>query len=331
MKEVKIRIIPAIGLFFCIQIFFIWLSTNFYPNNSIGYGIFGGILTSFCLYFLIKGMQDTEDFTNSIPENLQLSTAPTFTLAVIAFISFIIFTSFLTSMYSNIKENELKQFGKITTGEILKGYSETGRNVVGSYNVTVEYSVKGETIKAFTKVSPTEFQNCYVGKEVKLIYSTKNPNLIDVIGDDTKVETYVKIKNRAILISDLLKIIDLSKDQTEAYLNSISYPWNYESDKKGWINTEKLLYLLKPSDKSVSYLTTTFNPEELNDEIDKLKFQKLDTISNSKKSPGEKIKLRMLSAEGLYKNDSYALLIKSTMIGTNGQMGMVIQLEKIQK
>ncbi len=331
MKEVKIRIIPAIGLFFCIQIFFIWLSANFYPNNSIGYGILGGILTSFCLYYSVKGMQDTEDFTNSIPENLRLGTAPTFSLAVIAFISFIIFTSFLTSMYSDNKENELKQFGKITTGEVLDGFSETGTHVVGSYKVTVEYSVNGETITGFTTVSPTEFQNCYIGKEVKLIYSTKNPNLIDIIGDDSKVETYTKIKNRTILISDLLKIMDLNKDQTEAYLNSISYPWNYESDKKGWINTEKLLYLLKPSDKSVSYLTTTFNPEELNDEIDKLKFIRLDTISNSKKSPGEKIKLRMLSAEGLYKNDSYALLIKSTMIGTNGQMGMVIQLEKIKQ
>lgn len=331
MKEIKIRMIPAMGVYFCIQIFFIWLSTNFYPNNSLGYGILGGILTSFCLYYSVKGMQDTEDFTNSIPEKLQLGTAPTFTLAIIAFISFIIFTSFLTSMYSNIKENELKQFGKITTGEVLEGFSQTGRNVISTYKVTVEFSVNGETITGFTTVSPTEYQNCFVGKEVKLIYSTKNPNLIDIIGDDSKVETYTKIKNRPILISDLLKIIDLNKDQTEAYLNSISYPWNYESDKKGWINNEKLLYLLKPSDKSVSYLTTNFNPEELNDEIDKLKFQKLDTISNSKNSPGEKLKLRMLSAEGLYKNDSYALMIKSTMIGSNGQMGMVIQLEKIKQ
>lgn len=331
MKEIKIRMIPAMGVYFCIQIFFIWLSTNFYPNNSLGYGILGGILTSFCLYYSVKGMQDTEDFTNSIPEKLQFGTAPTFTLAIIAFISFIIFTSFLTSMYSNIKENELKQFGKITTGEVLEGFSQTGRNVISTYKVTVEFSVNGETITGFTTVSPTEYQNCFVGKEVKLIYSTKNPNLIDIIGDDSKVETYTKIKNRAILISDLQKIIDLNKDQTEAYLNSISYPWNYESDKKGWINNEKLLYLLKPSDKSVSYLTTNFNPEELNDEIDKLKFQKLDTISNSKNSPGEKLKLRMLSAEGLYKNDSYALMIKSTMIGSNGQMGMVIQLEKIKQ
>lgn len=331
MKEIKIRMIPAMGVYFCIQIFFIWLSTNFYPNNSLGYGILGGILTSFCLYYSVKGMQDTEDFTNSIPEKLQFGTAPTFTLAIIAFISFIIFTSFLTSMYSNIKENELKQFGKITTGEVLEGFSQTGRNVISTYKVTVEFSVNGETITGFTTVSPTEYQNCFVGKEVKLIYSTKNPNLIDIIGDDSKVETYTKIKNRAILISDLLKIINLNKDQTEAYLNSISYPWNYESDKKGWINNEKLLYLLKPSDKSVSYLTTNFNPEELNDEIDKLKFQKLDTISNSKNSPGEKLKLRMLSAEGLYKNDSYALMIKSTMIGSNGQMGMVIQLEKIKQ
>ncbi|WP_396168970.1 hypothetical protein [Flavobacterium sp.] len=331
MKEVKIRLIPAMGLYFCIQIFFIWLSANFYTSNSLGYGILGGILTSFCLFFSVKGIQDTEDFTNSIPEKLRFGTAPTFSLAVIAFISFIIFTSLLTSMYSNIKENELKQFGKITTGEVTEGFSQTGRNVISTFKVTVEYSLKGETIRAFTTVTPSEYQNCYIGKEVKLIYSTKNPNLIDIIGDDAKVETYVKIKNRTILISDLLKIMDLNNDLTEAYLNSISYPWNYDLDKKGWSNNEKNLYLIKPSEESVSYLTTTFNPEELNDEIDKLKFEKLDTISNSNKSPGEKIKLRMLSAVGLYRNNKYALMIKSTFIGTSGQIAMVIQLEKIKE
>lgn len=330
MNEVKIRIIPAIGLFICFEIFFVWLSTNFYPTNSIGYGIFGGIVTAFCLYFFIKGMQDTEDFSNSIPEKIRLSSTPTSTLAVITFISFVIITSFLTSMYSNIKENELKQFGKITTGEVIDGFSLTGTRVVGSYKVTVEYSVDGETITAYTTVTPTEFQNCYIGKEVNLIYSTKNHNLIDIIGDDSKVETYINIKNRAVLISDLQKIIDLDSNKTEAYLNSISYSWNYNSEKKGWSNNEKNLYIIKSTENSVSYFTTTYNPMDLNDEINKLKFQKLDTISNSKMSTGEKIKSQMITANGLYSNENYALAIRSTLIGTSGQIGMIIHLEKIK-
>jgi hypothetical protein len=331
MNEVKIRIIPAIGLFICFEIFFVWLSTNFYPTNSIGYGIFGGVVTAFCLYFFIKGIQDTEDFTISIPEKLRLSASPNSILAVITFISFMIITSFLTSMYSNIKENELKQFGKITTGEVTDGFSLTGTRVVGSYKVTVEYSVDGETITAYTTVTPTEFQNCYIGKEVNLIYSTKNHNLIDIIGDDTKVETYIKIKNRAVSISDLQKIIDLDNYKTEDYLNSISYSWNYYSEKKGWSNNEKNLYLIKSTENSVSYFTTTYNPMELDDEIKKLKFQKLNSIPNSKKSPGEKIKSQLMPSNGFYTNENYALAIRSTLIGTSGQLGMIIHLEKIKE
>jgi hypothetical protein len=39
----------------------------------------------------------------------------------------------------------------------------------------------------------------------------------------------------------------------------------------------------------------------------------------------------MLSAVGLYRNNKYALMIKSTFIGTSGQIAMVIQLEKIKE
>jgi hypothetical protein len=328
MNEVKIRFIPVVGLFFCFNIFFSWMSHNFYPDNSFGYGLFGALCTSFCLYFSIKGIQDNEDFTNSIPEKLKFGTAPIFTLAIITFICFIIITTNLTILYSNIKENELKQFGKITTGEVTEGYSLTDRNNIGSYNVTVEYKLNGETITAFTKVSPTEFQNCYVGKEINLIYSTKNQNLIDIIGDDDKVKTYINIKNREILVKDLISIINLDEKQTLNYLNSVNYPWKYDSYKKTWINSEKNLLVVKNEKNSVSYLVANYNPMNINEELKQLKFNKIDTVNSKKLSAGEKIKQSMLINEGIYTNENYDVIIKAPYV--NGTIALVINVHKKQ-
>lgn len=328
MNEVKIRFIPIVGLFFCYNIFFIWMSHNFYPENSFGYALFGSLCTSFCLYFSIKGIQDTEDFTNSIPEKLKFGTAPTFTLAIITFICFIIITTNLTILYSNIKENELKQFGKITTGEITEGYSLTSENSPGSYNVTVEYRINGETITAFTKVSPTEFRNCYVGKEVNLIYSTKNQNLIDVIGDDEKVKTYTNIKNREILIQDLISMIDLDENHTLSFLNSVNYSWKYDVYKKTWVNAEKNLLIIKNEKNSVSYLAATYSPMEINEELKQLKFNKIEVGIPKNLSAGEKIKQSMLINEGIYMNDNYTIILKNPVV--NGAIALVINIQKKQ-
>lgn len=327
MNEVKIRFIPATGLFCCFATFFIWMSHDFYPDNSFGYAIFGALCTSFCLYFSIKGIQDSEDFTDSIPDKLKFGTAPTFSLAIITFISFIIFTINLTILYSNIKENELKQFGKITTGEVVNGYSLTGEKSIGSYNVTVKFSKgNGESIEAYTKVSPTEYRNCYIGKEVRVIYSTKNNSLIDVLGDDSKVQTYTNIKNREIQVQDLISIIDLEEKQTLTFLNAINYPWKYDVYKKGWINNEKNLLLSRDGKNSVSFLTLTYNPMEINEQLKQLKFDKIETGITKELSPGEKIKQSMLINDGVYSNDKYNVILKNSVI--NGTVVLVINISK---
>lgn len=328
MNEVKIRFIPLVGLFFCFCVFFSWMSYHFYTDNAIGYGLVGAFCTSFCLFYSIKGIQDTEDFTNSIPKKLKFGTAPIFTLAVITFICFIITTTNLTILYSNIKENELKKFGKITTGEITEGYSLTDKHYIGSYNVTVEYKLNGETITAYTKVSPTEFTNCYIGKEVNLIYSTKNKNLIDIIGDDDKVKTYINIKNREILVQDLISMIDLDEKNTLSLLNSVSYPWKYDVYKKAWVNTEKNLLIINSEKNSVSYLATTYNPMEFNKELKQLKFNKIEVGIPKNLSAGENIKQSMLINQGIYSNKNYDVIIKAQLI--NGRIALVINVQKRQ-
>lgn len=327
MNEIKIRIIPAIGLFFCISCCFFWLSKNFYPENYIGYGFVGALLCAITFYYTAKGIQDTEDFTNSIPKKFNLGTHPLFNVLIISIIFFVFCWIYLSTMYANIKENELKAFGKMTTAEVTDGYSLTGGNAPGTYKVTVEYFNNNERITAYTNVSPTEFQNCYLGKTVNIVYSTKNSGLIDIIGDDSSVKTYVNISNREVSLDDLIKIIDLNDAETLNYLNTISYPWKYDTYQKGWSNEDKKSYIVKKEKNTVSFLNSNLSPSDFHDQLDKLNFKQIDS-SSSKMSKSEKIRSRMFSSEGIYANDNYGIVAKSTLLGNNGQIGTVISVMK---
>lgn len=327
MNEIKIRIIPAIGLFFCISCCFFWLSENFYPENYVGYGFGGALFCAITFYYTAKGIQDTEDFTNSIPKKYNLGTHPLFNVLIMSIIFFVFCWIYLSTMYANIKENELKAFGKMTTAEVTDGYSLTGGNAPGTYKVTVEYFNNIERTTAYTNVSPTEFQNCYLGKTVNIVYSTKNSGLIDIIGDDTSVKTYVNISNREVSLDDLIKIIDLNDAETLKYLNTISYPWKYDSYQKGWTNEDKKSYIRKNKKNTVSFLISNLNSSNFHDQLDKLNFKQLDTTSlNASKS--EKIKRRIFSYEGIYANDKYGIIAKNTPLGNNGQIGTVINVLK---
>ncbi|MEC4005042.1 hypothetical protein OX283_010265 [Flavobacterium sp. SUN052] len=327
MNEIKIRIIPAIGLFFCISCFFFWLSENFYPENYIGYGFVGALLCAITFFYTVKGIQDTEDFTSSIPKKFLLRDYPLFDVLIVSFLFFVFCWIYLSSMYANIKENELKAFGKITTADVIDGYSLTGGNVPGTYKVTVEYFKDSEKITAYTNVSPTEFQNCYLGKTVTIVYSTKNSGLIAVIGDDSSTKTYVNVENKDITVTNLIKIIDLDDAQTLKYLNTISYPWIYNSYQKGWSNEDKKSFLIKNQKNTVSFLNSELNPSDFRDQLDQLKFKEISTKTENL-SEAEKIKQKLFSAEGTYENDNYLIIVKNTLIGNNGQIGMVITILK---
>ena len=326
MTEIKIRIIPAIGLFFCISCFFFWLSENFYPENYIGYGIVGAILCSITFYYTIKGIQDTEDFTNSIPKKFKLRENPLFNVLLISLLFFIFCVIYLSSMYANIKENELKSFGKITTAEVTDGFSLTGGNVPGTYKVTVEYFNETEKIVAYTNVSPTEFQNCYLGKTVSIVYSTKNNSLIDIIGDDSSIKTYVNIENKDISIANLIKIIDLNDSQTLKYLNTISYPWTYNSNEKGWSNEDKKSFIIKHQKSTITFLNPTLNSRDFSNQLNQLKFKKIkDSTSNFKE---EKVNQKMFPIDGTYENNDYAIFVKNTLFSNIQEFGMIITILK---
>ena len=303
------------------------MSQDFYPNNAFGYALLGAALISICLYYTIKGIQDVEDFNNSIPHKFKLGKFVLFNIMLLSFIVFIAITIKLTYLYSSIKEIELKQFGKITTGEITQGYSLTSKNDPGTYTVTIEYNREdGKTIKAITRVSPTEFQEYYVGKEVNIIYSTHNNALVDLLTDDEKIKNYTKIENKDITIDNLLKLLEIKQSEFGTFLNKISYSWQFDSTKKSWINNQKDILITINDDKSISYLTAIVSPEKINSEINLLKFKRINIANNLSKT--QKIEMQLFSADGLYENENFGLLIKTMPMGKEGQMATVINVFK---
>ena len=328
-EEIKIRVIPAIGFLFSIYCFFNWLSQDFYPENAFGYALFGSVIIAIGFYFTITGMQSAQEFNDSIPVKLKFGVQTSAFTGLLSFLLFIISTTFLTILYSNIKEKELKAFGKVTTGEIVSGYSLTGTKQIGVYDVTVEYRLDdGELIKAFTRVSPQEFSNYYVGKNVNVIYSTKNHSLIDLLTNDEEIKTYVKVDNKDIEIKNLIKIINLNQSEIGTYLNKISYSWNYVPTEKSWVNREKDILIQIESKNSINYVASNFSPSKINDEIDSLRFKRIDLKQSKNLSDTEKFKIKLMSADGAYENEQFGLIIKTLVLSEQGKLGTIINLFK---
>ena len=329
-EEIKLRVIPATGLLVAIYCFCIWMSQDFYPENAFGYALFGAIVVAICFYFTVIGMQTGEEFNESIPVKLKYGMMPTALVGLVSFVLFIVVTTYLTILYSNIKEKELKAFGKITTGEIISGYSLTGKNAVGVYDVTVEYKLDdGELIKSYTRVSPQEFSDYYVGKEVNVIYSSKNHKLIDLLTNDDEIKTYIKVDNKEIQIKNLIKLLSLNQSQVGIYLNSISYSWQYNSINKSWENRQKDILVQIESQKSINYITTKISPEKLNSEIDSLKFKRIDLSQSKPLSEREKIITKLISSDGTYEDNKFLLLIKTLPVGGDIQkIATIINVSK---
>ena len=328
-QEIKIRVIPAIGFITAIYCFFIWLSQDFYPENAFGYALFGSVLLALCFYYTITGMQTAAEFNESIPQKIKFGMTTSVLAGIASFILLIITTIYLTILYSNIKEKELKTFGKVTTGEIVSGYSLTGGNAPGVYDVTVEYRLDdGELIKAYTRVSPQEFSNYYVGKNVNVIYSSKNHTLIDLLTNDEEVKTYVKVDNKNIKIKHLIALLTIKESEIGEYLNNISYSWQRNAAEKSWINRQKDIYIKLDSENSISYITSTFSVNDINKEKDSLKFKAI-SFSQLKNSPEiEKFKFKLTSADGAYENEKFGLIIKTLVLNEQRKMATIINVFK---
>lgn len=238
-------------------LFFFYLPTTSIVDNVTLISIFGAVLLSFSIYFSYV-------FYNSwYPENISENATLDFDLGgffsffvPLAFIPSFIFFFLIQNRIENgakktLIETKVETVGVITSGAFYESRSLKGRRS-NDAEITVKFITKDKdkrTIKKTIEIMPNEFNNYYKGQKVNLIYSSVNPYNFMLLNSDEEVRAIFKTEERAIVFDDLTAFLENNQKQISEKLNTISYGWNYDSNKNSWINSSReSLKMKKDSD-----------------------------------------------------------------------------------
>ncbi|MBW4891646.1 hypothetical protein KXQ82_18110 [Mucilaginibacter sp. HMF5004] len=95
-----------------------------------------------------------------------------------------------------IEDNELTQYGVVTTGTITNGKMMATRKMDLSYIIVGFAKKSGDSAFVTTSISKGEFNNYYRGQTVLLIYSTRYPTIFKTFFNFKELDEYEKNNNR---------------------------------------------------------------------------------------------------------------------------------------
>jgi hypothetical protein len=164
------------------------------------------------------------------------------------------------------EHDQLMKDGIKTKGFITDGLGKA-RYSGGTFDIKVEFKdEKGKWQSVIKSITATEFHSYSKGQQVMVIYSKKDPEIMEILTSNEAVAEYTGVKERDIEIADLNALVTMKKEHIDSFLNTITYSWTKTNDS-AWINERKYQYVrLFPSKKSVIYIS---GPEEYR------RFQKL--------------------------------------------------------
>jgi hypothetical protein len=237
--------------------------------------------------------------------------------AALAVIPALIFPIFLIFYNGDRKEDELKAHGVLTKGTVQNGSSTTStrrfqKNT--SYDLIFLYQDStGKKHQFEQSVSGGEFGDAYVGQEVDIVYSKKNPDLAKAVLGLDELSKFRKIADGKIEIEQLIAILESHQSDTIVnFLNTINYQWASTGD--GIYSNEKRDLVIKvfPGNDELAYLDNTNAFGNSNTTFEK----SLETSGFKKKAVTENNE-----TQELYYTDKYGVTKESKMVNTDGQIG----------
>lgn len=217
------------------------------------------------------------------------------------------------------EENELREFGVITQAKIVNGSSlRLGRGK--SFDLVIQFfTPDGKERIVKESVGESEWQRVGKGEVIDIIYSSKNPQLMELLLDESSVNAYVKRENRRLKVEDLVAIEGLPNDSIASFLNKISFKWTQSTTEQGrllWENNHKNEFIVQ-SPGMLQYLFSDF---QYFDEFEKASanagFQKIvqtDTAAQNSK---------------LFEGGQHRMALSSTTLGM--QVFFVVSLVKME-
>lgn len=254
-KKYKVFFVLFFILFLSSFYFFLFVLPAKIESASILYSLLGSILI--CLFgvlsFVYFGSWSKDKLRKRGSINLKFDLL----LFLIAFPVLIMYF-IINSVFENVAEDMLKK-NKIEVVGTVMSYAVTKKTVSGRFTgirIGVEfYTLEGQKIIADKKVLSYELNQIYEGQEVNVVYSKTNPHNNDVLLFDNDIRKFKNSLERDITPKDLINLIGLEKEQVGLELSKIRDGWNYDTNKKVWLNERKHVGVAV-RENEVSYLSS---------------------------------------------------------------------------
>lgn len=300
---------------FVIALFTVIMPVHIYDQYPIMFAFLGGGLL---LVTLGQTLGDFDSVYELFEKDVDKTNEPVGRkIAPFAIIPGIIFSIVLIFYNGGRKEDELKAFGVLTKGTVQNGSSTTTTRRFQSntsYDIYFLYQDSTGAKHQFEQsVNGSEFSNAYVGQEVDIVYSRKNPGLAKAILGLSELEKYMKIADGKIEVQQLIAILESHQPDTIVnFLNSINYQWT--SSGSGVYSNEKRDLAIKvfPGNSELAFLDNTNAFGGPNSEFEK----SLETLGFKKKAVTENNE-----TQELYYTDKYGVSKETKMVNNEGQLG----------
>lgn len=234
-------------------LFFFYLPTTSIVDNVTILSVFGAVMLSFSIYFIYVF------YKSWLPENIAEKPSIDFDFgnffsffALLGLIPSFIFFFIIQYRIENgakktLIETKVETVGIITSGAFYESRSLKGRRS-NDAEITIKFKTKDKEkriIKKTIEIMPNEFNNYYKGQKVNLIYSSVNPYNLMLLNSDEEVRAIFKTEEREVIFDDLTTFLEKNQKQISEKLNSIAYGWNYDSNKKAWVNSSRESVIMK--------------------------------------------------------------------------------------
>ncbi|GAB5526963.1 MAG: hypothetical protein Roseis2KO_48350 [Roseivirga sp.] len=295
-KNQKLRQVLSLVFMVVVFISFYYLiPISIYNLAPIIISIFGGLLFSACVMQVVGDFSSVDQLFDKPEKDAPIRQRIAPFVAVLGLATIFVFLY----NFKGAESRELLKYGKRTRATVVDGTATTIKRGT-SYSLTLRYRTQ-EDPKVFEvkeNVSSSEYNSLGLGASVDIIYSSKNPKLIELLVTNSSIEKYLGVTYTRITIDHLFELIDLDNKKLGERLNELSFSWHYDDEGRAWINSKKELGIRVLQNKQIIYITPLDDFLTLPKELERRGFFSSDEVD-----PGEKV----------YKSAAYTVSIISGM------------------
>lgn len=295
-KNKKLRQILSMVFMVVVFVSFYFLIPNtIYDLAPYLVSILGGLLFGASLIQVVGDFSSFDQLTEKSPKNapIRQRVAPFMIIPGLVMIFVFLYN------FRGAESKELLKYGKRTRATVVDGSATTiKRGTI--YSLTLRYRTQEDPkiLEVKENVSSTEYSRVGLGSTVDIIYSSKNPKLIELLVTDSSIEKYLGRTNTRITLDHLYELMDLDNQKLGERLNELSFSWHYDDEESAWINSKSHMGVHVRMNQQIAYFTPQDDFITLPKELERRGF-----LISDEGDKGEKV----------YKSDKYTVRIMTEM------------------